>query len=236
MSPLIDQLVTHKPTPAMTELAERLLTEPYYSDFLQLYQPTVAHDAASFEALAGDARAAALSQFYTDLKALDPEACAELTLYRCGLALIGKPNFALTLEPVLTAWHQLSAQTSDLSTVIPGLRLHTYHSVAKALYRTVLEVLLRHEAEIMSADKDKIRAIIWDQDAGLWLVRFALAYVRLRHATPAEAWDITDRVGSLSLKDLCDSALTLCHDLIRCGIVPTEDGRYLYPLYWVIGA
>lgn len=88
----------------------------------------------------------------------------------------------------------------------------------------------------MSADKDKIRAIIWDQDAGLWLVRFALAYVRLRHATPAEAWDITDRVGSLSLKDLCDSALTLCHDLIRCGIVPTEDGRYLYPLYWVIGA
>ena len=59
--------------------------------------------------------------------------------------------------------------------------------VAKALYRTVLEVLLRHEAEIMSADKDKIRAIIWDQDAGLWLVRFALAYVRLRHATPAEA-------------------------------------------------
>ena len=47
MSPLIAQLVTHKPTPAMTELAERLLTEPYYSDFLQLYQPTVAHDAAS---------------------------------------------------------------------------------------------------------------------------------------------------------------------------------------------
>lgn len=40
----------------MSELAERLLTEPYYSDLLRLYQPTVAHDAASFEALAGDAR------------------------------------------------------------------------------------------------------------------------------------------------------------------------------------
>ena len=74
MSPLIAQLVTHKPTPAMSELAERLLTEPYYSDLLRLYQPTVAHDAASFEALAGDARAAALSQFYADLQALDPEA------------------------------------------------------------------------------------------------------------------------------------------------------------------